>query len=106
LPLFDPATGKLDLDAAGNVKPGIVLQPANYDVLARMSTLSHAKYYRAVNRRDLQRIYNEIDRLEKTEIKLRRFTVYRPLFQWPLLAALGLFGLEMVLTNTRLRRVP
>jgi Ca-activated chloride channel homolog len=106
LPLFDPATGKLDLDAAGNVKPGIVLQPANYDVLARMSTLSHAKYYRAVNRRDLQRIYNEIDRLEKTEIKLRRFTVYRPLFQWPLLAALGLLGLELLLANTRLRRLP
>jgi Ca-activated chloride channel homolog len=106
LPLFNPATGKLDLDAGGNIKPGIVLQPANYDVLARMSTLSHAKYYRAVNRRDLQRIYNEIDRLEKTEIKLRRFTVYRPLFQWPLLAALGLFTLELGLANTRLRRVP
>ena len=106
LPVFDPATGKLKLDANGNLIPGIVLQPANYDVLGRMASLSRAKFYRATNRRDLQRIYNEIDRLEKTEVKLRRFTTYRPLFQWPLLAALGLLTLELTLANTRWRRVP
>ena len=106
LPLFDPATGKLELDPNGNLRPGIVLQPANYTVLSRMSALSGAKSYRATNRRELQRIYNEIDRLEKTEVKLRRFTTYRPLFQWPLLAAFGLLALELALSNTRLRRVP
>jgi Ca-activated chloride channel family protein len=84
----------------------MMLQPANYTVLGRMSALSHGKFYRATNRHELQRIYDEIDQLEKTEIKLRRFTTYRPLFQWPLLAALGLFTLELVLANTRLRRVP
>jgi Ca-activated chloride channel family protein len=103
---FNPATGKLELDASGNLIPGMILQPANYDVLGKMSTLSSAKSYRATNRRELQRIYNEIDRLEKTEIKLRRFTTYRPLYQWPLLAAFGLFALEMGLSNTRFRRVP
>jgi Ca-activated chloride channel family protein len=106
LPAFNPTTGKLELDDKGNVKPGMMLQPANYDVLGKMSALSNAKFYRATNRRELQRIYNEIDRLEKTEVKLRRFTTYRPLFQWPLLAAVGLFSLEMLLANTRLRRVP
>jgi Ca-activated chloride channel family protein len=106
LPVFEPSTGKLVLDANGNVRPGIVLQPANYEVLGKMAALSKAKFYRATNRRELQRIYNEIDRLEKSEVKLRRFTTYRPLFQWPLLAALGLFALEMALANTRLRRVP
>jgi Ca-activated chloride channel homolog len=103
---FDPGTGKLDLDDQGNLKPAMMLQPANYDVLDRMSALSKGKFYRATNRNDLEHIYNEIDRLEKTEVKLRRFTTYRPLFQWPLLAAVGLFGLEVVLANTRLRRVP
>ena len=106
LPAFNPGTGKLELDANGNVRPGMMLQPANYEVLGKMSELSNAKFYRATNRQELQRIYNEIDRLEKTEIKLRRFTTYRPLFQWPLLAAAGLFALEMLLANTRLRRVP
>jgi Ca-activated chloride channel family protein len=106
LPLFDPATGKLQLTPRGDIIPGIVLQPANYTVLGKMSALSRGKFYRATNRRELQRIYNEIDRLEKTQIKLRRFTTYRPLYQWPLLAAFGLLALELALANTRLRRVP
>lgn len=106
LPRFDPATGKLDLDASGNLKPGMMLQPANYGVLSRMSALSRAKFFRATSRPELQRIYDEIDRLEKTEVKLRRFTTYRPLFQWPLVAACALFALEMMLANTRYRRVP
>jgi Ca-activated chloride channel family protein len=106
LPLFDPSTGKLILDQNGNVRPILTLQPANYEVLGKMSALSNAKFYRATNRRELQRIYEDIDRLEKTEVKLRRFTTYRPLYQWPLLAALGLFGVELLLANTRLRRIP
>ncbi len=106
LPLFDPATGKLKLDASGNPIPAMTLQPANYSVLGKMSTLSNAKFYRATNRRELQSIYNDIDRLEKRQVKLRRFTTYRPLFQWPLLAAAGLLAIELLLANTRFRRVP
>jgi Ca-activated chloride channel family protein len=106
LPLFDPTTGKLQLDSNGNVIPALSLQPANYSVLGKMATLSRARFYRATNRRELQSIYDDIDRLEKTEVKLRRFTIYRPLYQWPLLAAFGLLALELVLSNTRFRRVP
>jgi Ca-activated chloride channel family protein len=106
LPLFDPSTGKLKLDAAGNIQPTIVLQPANYAVLGKMSALTHAKFYRATNRGELRKIYDDIDRLEKTEVKLRRFTTYRPLFQWPLVAAFGLLSIELALSNTRFRRVP
>src|SRR5437764_2570569 len=106
LPLFDPSTGKLELGPNGEVQYRMVLQPANYSVLGKMAGLSNAKFYRATNRRELQSIYNDIDRLEKTEVKLRRFTTYRPLFQWPLLAAFGSLGLEMILSNTRFRRVP
>ncbi|HEU0037971.1 MAG TPA: VWA domain-containing protein [Verrucomicrobiae bacterium] len=106
LPRFDPATGKLVLDPNGNVIFGLILQPANYTVLGKMSALSKAKSYRAKNRRELQSIYDEIDRLEKTEVKLRRYTIYTPLFQWPLLTAFCLLALELVLNNTRYRRVP
>jgi len=69
---FYPDTGKLELDPQGNLRPGMVLQPANYDVLNKMSALSNAKFYRATNRRELQRIYDEIDQLEKTEGEVAR----------------------------------
>ena len=106
LPLFDPATGKLKLDPAGNVIPTIVLQPANYSVLGKISELSGARSYRAKNRRELELIYADIDRLEKTETKFKRHATYRPLYQWPLFAALGFLAMELLLTHTRFRRVP
>jgi len=106
LPAFDPATGKLKLDGNGNVIPTLVLQPANYSVLGKIAELSGAEFYRATNRRQLQNIYDEIDRLEKSEVKLKRQVTYQPLYQWPALAALGLLAVELVLANTRYRRVP
>ena len=106
LPAFTPTTGELLLQPDGSILWTMTIQPANYDVLGRMAALSGARFYRATNLRELQSIYDDIDRLEKTEVKLRRYTLYTPLFQWPLLAALGLLTLELVLANTRYRRVP
>ncbi len=106
LPAFDTSTGKLKHGPNGEIIPTITLQPANYTVLGDMARLSHGKFYRATNRRELQNIYNEIDRLEKTEVKLRRYTTFTPLFQWPLLAAFSLLLIELVFANTRYRRVP
>ena len=106
LPAFDINTGKLRRGPTGELIPAITLQPANYTVLGQMARLAKGKFYRATNRRELQSIYNEIDRLEKTEVKLRRYTLYTPLYQWPLLAAFALLALEVVLSNTRCRRAP
>ncbi len=106
LPAFDPATGQFRLDANGNVIPTLLLQPANYSVLGKMSALSGGRFYRATNQRELQTIYDQIDRLEKSRVKLRRFATYEPLYAWPLLAALGCLAVELVLANTRYRRVP
>ena len=71
-----------------------------------MSSLTRGKSYRAASKSQLAGIYDEIDRLEKTEVKLRRHTTYTPLFQWPLLTALLLFLVALILVNTRYRRIP
>jgi Ca-activated chloride channel family protein len=94
------------LDPAGNVIPTIFLQPANYSVLGRMASLSNGRSYRATNLRELQSIYREIDRLEKTEVTLSRNTTFTPLFHWPLLTAAAVLSLELLLGNTRYRRAP
>ena len=106
MPAFYPETGKFKLDTNGNLIPTLLLQPANYSVLGKMSDLSGGHFFRATSARELQNIYNQIDRLEKSEVKLRRFATYGPLFQWPLLAALGFLAVELILVNTRFRRVP
>jgi Ca-activated chloride channel family protein len=106
LPAFNPATGQFVLDANGNIIPTLLLQPANYAVLGKMADLSGGRFYRATNQRQLQTIYHQIDQLEKSEVKLRRYATYQPLFQWWLGAALGVLALELILANTRFRRVP
>ncbi|HOW65939.1 MAG TPA: VWA domain-containing protein [Candidatus Paceibacterota bacterium] len=106
LPAFNPATGKLRLSPEGQIVPTITIQPANYSVLGQMARLARGRFYRATNRRELEGIYREIDQLEKTEVVLRRFTIYTPLYQWPLTAAFVLFSLEVLLANTRYRRIP
>jgi Ca-activated chloride channel family protein len=106
MPAFDPATGQFKLDANGNIIPTLLLQPANYSVLGKMSGLSGGHFFRATNARELQNIYNQIDRLEKSEVKQRRFATYEPLYYWPLFAALGVLALELILADTRYRRVP
>ena len=106
MPKFDPATGKFILDANGNIIPTLFLQPANYSVLGKMAAASGGQFYRATSQDELKTIYNQIDRLEKSKVKLRRYATYRPLFEVPLLAALGVLALELMLANTRYRRVP
>ena len=106
MPAFDPETGQFRLDAHGNLIPSLLLQPANFSVLGQMANLSGGQFYRAQTQHQLQSIYDQIDHFEKSRITRRRFATYHPLFEWPLLAALGILALELSLTNTRLRRVP
>jgi Ca-activated chloride channel family protein len=106
LPLFNPETGELTLGPNGEVTRWQPLNPANYDMLSRMSQLTGGRSYRAENRRRLEDIYEEIDSLEKSDVLLERLVTYTPLFQWPLVAAGGLFALEVILACTRYRRVP
>jgi len=106
MPAFEPTTGKLRLGANGEIIPTITLRPANYKVLDEMAHATRGRSYRATNRAELAGIYNDIDRLEKTDVKLRRYTRHTTLFQWPLLAALATISFDLFLASTWLRRIP
>ena len=107
LPDFDRETGKLRLGPDGQ-PAGVItmLQPANYVVLEKMSKMTGGKSYTATNRQELDTVYADIDRLEKTEVRLKRSRTYTPLFYIPLACALAVLLLEVVLANTRFRRIP
>ena len=106
LPAFNWDTGELILDPAGRAVPTVTIQPANYDVLQTMAQITGGRFYTAASRRQLERIYGEIDKLETADVILYRQVSYTPLFQWPLLAALALLACELLLANTRHRRIP
>jgi Ca-activated chloride channel homolog len=65
-----------------------------------------AHYFRATNTESLQKIYDEINKLETVKRTLRKHADYEELFHYGLGAALLLLGLELLLAGTWWRRVP
>jgi Ca-activated chloride channel homolog len=76
------------------------------DVLRRIADLTGGKYFRATDRRSLDAIYREIDKMEKTEIKVKEYTRYSELFPFFAGAALLLTLVQIVLGHTRYRKIP
>ncbi|MBI2518910.1 MAG: VWA domain-containing protein [Bdellovibrio sp.] len=76
------------------------------DTLRTVATETNGKYYRATHTEELEQIYDEIDRLEKTEITSKTYTEYNELFGYFVL--LGIFALlaEILLGQTILRKIP
>jgi Ca-activated chloride channel family protein len=64
------------------------------------------KFYRATDTDSLRKIYEEINRFEKTAQTVQRFEHIEELYPWALIPALGILGLGSVLQHTRLRRLP
>jgi len=78
----------------------------NESVLEDMAAQTGGQYFRAVNMKSLRDSYMEIDRLEKTSIEENRFENYRDVFSIFALFALILLLLEIILSNTALRKIP
>lgn len=97
VPVDDPVFGRR-----------LVSIPVDVDepTLTEVAEVTGGRYFRATDRESLERIYEEIDALETTEIDVRSFTRYGELFHFPLAAGLGLLLLEIGLAQTVLRRLP
>lgn len=76
------------------------------DTLKKIADMTGGKYYRADNAEHFQQIYAEIDKLEKSEAVIKKYTEYRELFIWPLLAGVTLLLTELALKHTVMRRLP
>lgn len=76
------------------------------DTLKKIATTTHAKYFRATDTEQLTEIYDEIDKMEKTEVKIKEYTEYNELFHYFLFIGLVLLLIEVGLSQTRLRVLP
>jgi len=75
-------------------------------VLQKIAAITGAMYFRAADLSALQKTYEQIDRLEKTDIEVEHYTRFRELSPPWLIGGLALLGLEMMLALTRLGRLP
>lgn len=76
------------------------------ELLQRIAQMTGGRYYRATDRKSLESIYREIDRLEKTEIKVKEYTRYSEWFLYFVFGGLVLVLAEVVLGHTRFRTIP
>ena len=76
------------------------------DTLQKIAQMTGGKYYRADNAERFQQIYAEIDKLEKTEAVINKFTQYQELFPWLVSCGLVLLLVEVALGQTVFRRLP
>ncbi|QTA88564.1 vWA domain-containing protein [Desulfonema magnum] len=76
------------------------------DTLKDIANKTKGLYFRAENMEGLQKIYETIDKLEKTEIKIDIFAEYSELYSFFLIPAFVLLSLWIILSYTRFLRVP
>jgi Ca-activated chloride channel family protein len=78
----------------------------NDNLLGKMASETGGKYYRATTTDALSKVFNDIDRLEKTKIDVNQYTKYDELYQKWALAGIWLSIASLVLGQTILRRAP
>ncbi|MCD6486202.1 MAG: VWA domain-containing protein [Syntrophobacterales bacterium] len=93
-------------DRLGNNR--IVMAEVNIDedTLKKVAAMTGAQYYRATGTESLRKIYGEINKLEKTTRKIKKFEHRNEVFPWAAIPVLFLLGLETTLSQTRFRRLP
>ncbi len=86
----------------------IVMEKVDVDeeTLGRISAATNARFYRATDTDSLNRIYAQIDTLEKTAFTVHSYERWRELFDWPALAALIALALSLVAQFALRRRIP
>lgn len=87
-----------------------VLRPVRIDIdedtLKQIAENTGGSYFRATDFAALKNIYTEIDQLEKTKTQADVYMDYNEKFEYFVLAGLFLLIAEIVLANTRFRKIP
>lgn len=76
------------------------------ETLKNIASITGGKYFRATNNNVLADVFEEIDKLEKTQMDVKHFSHTEDNYMMWAVFALGLFLLEIILRNTVLRTIP
>ena len=72
------------------------------ETLGKVVATTKAQYFRATDTKSLEKVYAEINTLEKTSRTIKKFEHYRELFPWLVAAALVFLGFELAGGRRRL----
>jgi len=85
-----------------------VSAPVDIDekTLTAMAEKTGGKYYRADTADTLRKIYDDIDKLERTEVETKKYVRVKELFPWAVVPGLALLLAEVLLGHTVWRKLP
>ena len=94
------------LDPFGNKV--YVSQPVDIDenLLQEIATVTSGQYFRATDSKSLQQIYSDINKMEKSKVEVFNYMEWKELFSMFALGAAAFLVLDVVLMNTRFRKLP
>jgi Ca-activated chloride channel family protein len=96
-PVDDPVYGKSYVDLEVEI---------DEDSLKRIAALTGGLYYRATDRPSLEKIFKDIESLEKTKMQVKTYTHYNERFGDFLLPALALVFIGTIAGFTRFAKIP
>lgn len=89
---------------------GIVMQNQKVSIdeklLENIASQTGGKYFRATDNNSLEKIYNDINRLEKSKVEVTTFHRYTEKFYAFVLAAMALLLIELILRYTLFKKFP
>ncbi|MFC1550507.1 VWA domain-containing protein [Candidatus Neomarinimicrobiota bacterium] len=84
---------------------GYIRNEIDEETLKEISGRTDARYFRATDVKSLELIYEEIDKLERSEIEIKTYTRYKELYTWFLFPALFTGIIYQSLQRSILRRI-
>lgn len=94
------------MPVAGGVQYVNIPVEIDNKTLGEIAAITEGNFYRATNNKELKQIYQDIDKLEKSKMNVKKFSKRYEAYQKFALAAVIILLLEIILRNTLLRRIP
>jgi Ca-activated chloride channel family protein len=93
-------------DEAGHLH--LIMDKVDVDekTLETVANVTGGTFYRATDTDSLQKIYEQINRLEKTAQTVQKFEHTDELYSWALIPSVVILGFGLALQHTRFRRLP
>jgi len=75
-------------------------------LLQEVANVSSGKYFRATSKNSLKRIYDDINKMEKTKTEVFHYMEYKEIFSDFAIAAGAILIFEILLANTKFKKLP
>ena len=93
-------------DALGNLLYQNQRVEFNEAGLKEVAQIADGRFFRATDTKSLEQIYNDIDKLEKSTVAVKKYQEYRDLFPLCLMSGCGLLVAQLLLSQTVWKKLP